>query len=155
MSLNCVDNMNVTIKLNDSDDKSIDNLILYLPYPPSVNSYYVHTRNGSFIGKKGKDFSKDVEIRCHEQLSGISNSLPIKEKVLMEVFLFPPDGRKRDIDNPMKGLLDSLTRFGMWEDDSLIDQLMIYRGEIIKGGMCVIKIYNAGPVVKKEMIERV
>lgn len=31
---------------------------------------------------------------------------------------FPPDARRRDIDNYNKALFDALTHAGIWEDDS-------------------------------------
>ena len=48
----------------------------------------------------------------------------------------------------MKGLLDSVTEAKLWIDDSLIDQLHIYRGESIKEGAVVVSVSDAGPVVK-------
>ncbi|NBW22487.1 MAG: RusA family crossover junction endodeoxyribonuclease, partial [Caulobacteraceae bacterium] len=37
-------------------------------------------------------------------------------RVVIEAF--PPDRRKRDLDNILKSLLDALTHAGVWEDDS-------------------------------------
>jgi crossover junction endodeoxyribonuclease RusA len=65
----------------------------------------------------------------------------------MEVYLFPPNKRVMDLDNRMKGLLDALTEAGFWEDDSLVDQLHIYRGEIIKEGVVRVEISEAGPIM--------
>jgi crossover junction endodeoxyribonuclease RusA len=65
----------------------------------------------------------------------------------MEVYLFPPDRRKRDLDNYMKGLLDALTNGKLWVDDSLINQLHIYRGEVVTDGSVRVEISEAGPVV--------
>jgi crossover junction endodeoxyribonuclease RusA len=66
----------------------------------------------------------------------------------MEVYLFPPDRRKRDLDNYMKGLLDALTVAELWTDDSLVDQLHIFRGEIVSGGSVRVEISDGGPVVR-------
>jgi len=54
----------------------------------------------------------------------------------MWVELFPPDRRKRDVDNILKALLDALTHAGVYEDDSFIDDLRVVRGAVIKGGYC-------------------
>jgi crossover junction endodeoxyribonuclease RusA len=54
----------------------------------------------------------------------------------LSVMLYPPDRRRRDIDNVCKALLDSLTFAGLIEDDSLIDKLTIERGTVVKGGKC-------------------
>jgi hypothetical protein len=39
------------------------------------------------------------------------------------IFIFPPDRRKRDIDNIAKATLDALTIAGLWKDDSQIKEL--------------------------------
>jgi len=58
----------------------------------------------------------------------------------MTVTLHPPDRRRRDLDNAMKALLDSLEHAGVYDDDSQIDDLRIVRGGIVPGGACVIEI---------------
>ncbi|WP_256824678.1 RusA family crossover junction endodeoxyribonuclease, partial [Pseudomonas aeruginosa] len=47
---------------------------------------------------------------------------------------------KRDLDNLLKGLLDSLTKAGAWDDDGLVDDLRIVRGEVIAGGEVLVTI---------------
>jgi len=58
----------------------------------------------------------------------------------MVVTLHPPDRRRRDIDNSMKGLLDALEYAGVYEDDSQIDHLTIDRGAVVPRGSCTIDI---------------
>lgn len=117
---------------------------LYLPFPPTVNNYYVKTKRGVFISMKGKAFRAQVAEAVIEQLP----SAYIDDKMLIEVVLYPPDKRRRDVDNYMKALLDSLTECGLWEDDSLVDQLFIYRGEVHKKGMVFLRITEGGPILK-------
>ncbi|MBG7476336.1 RusA family crossover junction endodeoxyribonuclease [Pseudomonas aeruginosa] len=50
------------------------------------------------------------------------------------------DRRKRDLDNLLKGLLDSLTKAGAWDDDGLVDDLRIVRGEVKVGGEVLVTI---------------
>lgn len=117
---------------------------LYLPYPPTINSYYVQTRNGRFISGKGTKFRKDVATSVHEQLPDVH----ITHRCLIEVVLHVPDARKRDIDNCLKALLDSLTKCKLWKDDVLIDQIFLYRGaKISPHGLTFIRISEAGPVI--------
>ena len=59
--------------------------------------------------------------------------MPIQSTISAEVYLYPPDKRKRDIDNPIKVLLDSLVKGGLLQDDSKIARLLIERCEIIDG----------------------
>jgi len=120
------------------------NVRIWLPFPPTVNNYYVQTRNGRFISKKGKHFISAVGEKCIEQ--GVSN-LHLIDKLSVSVVLFMPDKRKRDLDNYKKALLDSITKAGVWMDDSQIDQLHSYRGGVIKDGATIIQIEEAGMVV--------
>jgi len=101
---------------------NIDIIECYLPWPPTVNNYYSHTRNGVYISKKGRLYSLAVAEAVNEQLSGLDTLL---SPLQLEVVLYPPDRRKRDLDNHMKALQDALTKAEVWEDDSLIDQLIV------------------------------
>ena len=114
---------------------------LFLPFPPTINNYYVKTRNGQFISMKGKKFRAEAEAEVREQFpfSALDGSL------LVEVILHMPDKRRRDLDNYMKPLLDALTLAGVWEDDSQIDQLAIYRGTNTFGGSVRMRIHDAAP----------
>jgi len=106
-------------------------------FPPTVNSYYVHTKRGVFISKKGREFRLRVMHAANEQMVyGMKNDL----RLSVDVILYPPDKRQRDLDNYMKALLDAVTHAKIWEDDSQIDYLGIHRGKVVKGGMCRIRI---------------
>lgn len=119
-------------------------VVLHLPWPPTVNSYYKVTRYGQrYLDRKVRAFRDMVAESVHEQMPGVM----LDESIYMEVYLFPPDRRKRDLDNYMKGLLDAITESGLWEDDSLIDQLHIYRGEIVKDGSVRVELSDAGPII--------
>ena len=117
---------------------------LYLPFPPTVNNYYVKTARGMFISMKGKKFREEVAESIVQQLPGVF----LQDKLLVEVILYPPDNRIRDLGNYDKALMDALTVGKFWEDDSLIDQAFYYRGEVYKGGMTYIRIQDAGPILK-------
>jgi len=108
---------------------------LVLPYPPSVNHYWGQAGNHRFIGKKGKEFRAAVSNAVCE--AGIQ---PLEGRLAVHVALYPPDKRKRDIDNVLKSLLDACEHAGCYENDSQIDELHITRREIIKDGSCTIVI---------------
>lgn len=129
------------------------NIVLHLPWAPTVNSYYSHTRNGVFISKKGRMYRESVEKDVYEQLPGIGERT-IDYPITMDVYMFPPDRRKRDLDNYMKALQDALTICKLWEDDSLIDQLHIFRGGVLPSGSIVVSISEAGPVIPYEYIDK-
>jgi len=115
-----------------------------LRFPPSVNRYYVKTRNGVFISRQGRSFREYSTELIHQQLGAFTS---IEHKIKVGVVLYPPDRRIRDLDNYMKGLLDAITHANIWDDDSLIDQLYIHRGSIIKGGRTEIYIVEAEPII--------
>ena len=116
---------------------------LHTKFPNTLNSHYTKTHNGIYVSKRGKEMITAVSIDVGEQLPG----LLIDYRIAVEVLLFMPDRRKRDLDNYLKSLFDSITRSGLWVDDSLIDQLIVRRGEFVKGGRCVVRITAAGGVL--------
>lgn len=61
-------------------------------------------------------------------------------RLAVHVALFPPDRRKRDVDNILKPLLDACEHAGCFVDDSQIDELHIIRQPVRKGGACTILI---------------
>ena len=104
---------------------------LHLPYPPSVNHYWGTSGKQRFIGKKGKEFRQAVAEVCLDlQLSTLDSRLSV------HVAIWPPDNRKRDVDNVLKPLLDAMEHAGVYENDSQIDELHIIRHHTLKGGAC-------------------
>lgn len=119
---------------------------IYLDFPPTLNSYYTKTRNGIFISRKGRLFRDSVIKEVSEQVPDKF----IDTQMLMQVTLFMPDKRERDLDNYMKALLDAMTHAHLIADDSLVDQLMIYRGEVVKYGLTKVVISPAGPIIPQQ-----
>lgn len=111
-------------------------LVLNLPLPPSVNSYRTIFRNRMGISKAGKEFKLQVQDYV------IENAVPKMgdKRLQMQVTLYPRDRRKQDIDNRIKALWDALTDAGVMDDDEQIDVLIVQRGEIRKGGGCLVMI---------------
>lgn len=120
-----------------------ENIVIWLPWPPTVNDYWKPVRGSLYLSRKGRLYKEKVARELAEQIPDVE----LETKLLVEVTLFPPDNRTRDLDNYMKGLLDSITATKIWVDDSQIDQLFIYRGETIKNGAAKIEVSDAGPVV--------
>ena len=110
---------------------------LELPYPPSVNHYWGQSGNRRFIGKKGVAFRAAV-VAAFENSKGNM----IEGRLAVHIELYPPDRRKRDIDNVLKALLDACEHAGCYENDSLIDELHIIRKDVIKDGACNIAILS-------------
>lgn len=123
-------------------------MILELPYPPSINHYYKTVRiNRSisiFIGEKGIAYRNKVfeAVRKHKNETNQLLHDPYfpHERLKVHIDLYPPDRRRRDLDNIFKGVLDSLQHGVVFKDDNQIDKLTIERKEIIKNGKLIIDI---------------
>ena len=114
------------------------NLSLSLPYPPSINHYYVRCRNHVAIGKAGREYRAAVA----QSYSAIEGK-PLTCRLKIEVSVFPPDKRRRDIDNVLKALLDAMQHAGVYADDAQIVDLHITKKPPRKGGYVWITIEEA------------
>lgn len=110
-------------------------IYLELPYPPSVNHYWGQSGNRRFIGKKGVAFRAAVLDAAIE-----ADAHPLEGRLSVHIELFPPDRRKRDLDNVLKSLLDACEHANCYENDSQIDEIHIVRKEVVKDGACIIAI---------------
>ena len=110
-------------------------LVLNLPYPPSINTYWRANGKRRFISKEGMIFREKVAEYLEEyKVPHLGN-----KRLRMEVTLYPRDRRIQDIDNRIKALWDALEGW-VYEDDAQIDLLLVQRGEIRKGGGCLVLI---------------
>ncbi|WP_413730822.1 RusA family crossover junction endodeoxyribonuclease [Sodalis sp. RH22] len=109
---------------------------IFLPYPPTVNTYWRHARGRNYISEKGTRYRAEVIAIILRERLDIKLTSRLKVKLLASV----PDRRIRDIDNLFKAPLDALVHGGMINDDGQIDDLRIIRGERVKGGALEIVI---------------
>ena len=111
---------------------------LILPYPPSVNTYWRHVGPRVLISKRGRQYRTEV---C-EQLRK-KHIEPIEGDLIVDIAINPPDRRRRDVDNVLKALLDSLQFAGAFEDDSQIVRLSIEKHEPLpKDGKTTVRIQS-------------
>ena len=110
---------------------------LELPWPPSVNHYWMTSGKMRYIGKRGREFRQAVSEEC--AIQGISG---LEGRLAVHIALFPPDKRKRDIDNLLKALLDACEHAGCYESDNQIDELHVIRQQNTPGGGCTILIHT-------------
>ncbi|MGYP002035165128 len=61
-------------------------------------------------------------------------------RLKVDILVFPPDNRRRDLDNVLKAILDSLEDAKVFKDDSLIDDLRVRRMDTFKDGKIEIGI---------------
>ncbi|MYZ44198.1 RusA family crossover junction endodeoxyribonuclease [Schauerella aestuarii] len=109
-------------------------VVLELPFPPSLNSYYRSPNVGSLSGrtlisKKGREYRRKVILA-----SRIGAQRAPEGRLEVHIQAFPPDRRRRDLDNMLKALLDGMTHASVFEDDSLIDVLSVERFAPCPGG---------------------
>jgi len=102
---------------------------LSLPLPPSANHYYRRVGRATLISRAGREYRASVKSAL---LAMGSPSVTGHLTVLVTVY--PPDRRRRDLDNLLKCLLDSLQHGGLYRDDSMIDRIDIRRGQCTRGG---------------------
>jgi hypothetical protein len=63
----------------------------------------------------------------------------------VHIVLFPPDQRRRDIDNYNKALFDALTQTGVWEDDSQVKRMLVEWGPLTKKGKVELRLSDLFP----------
>ena len=96
-----------------------------LPWPPSVNHYWRSVPGrGVLISAKGREYRQEVYARVLIQCA----AKRLAGRLRVQIAAFPPDKRRRDLDNVLKACLDALTHAGVWLDDQQIDDLRIVRG---------------------------
>jgi crossover junction endodeoxyribonuclease RusA len=107
-----------------------------LPYPPSVNAMWRSVRGRSILSAKGRAYYQLATLKIVEQSAGAA----MPGRLAVRIKAYPPDNRRRDLDNLFKATLDALTKGGVYEDDSQIDVLEIVRHPSCPGGRLVVKV---------------
>jgi len=111
---------------------------LTLPWPPSVNHYYRRVGPRTLISREGREYRRAI---CGLLAPvGGSRKPPTSGRVALAMDAFPPDRRRRDLDNLLKCTQDSLAHAGVYEDDSQIDLLAVIRREPTRGGHITVRI---------------
>ncbi len=98
-------------------------VILELPWPPSVNHYWRRCGNSYFVSAEGKQF-RDTTFYQTLRLRGHFSS---HKRLQISIDAYPPDKRRRDLDNLLKSILDSLQYAEVYVDDNQIDAILIRR----------------------------
>lgn len=109
-------------------------LTLTLPWPPTVNHYYRKFRGRIVVSAKGLAYRNAVA----DQVLAQRGAKRFSGRLNVSIVAHMPDKRRRDLDNLLKGTLDSLTHAGVWLDDEQIDRLSIERGPV--GGMLQVSV---------------
>lgn len=117
-------------------------LKLTLPWPPSVNTYWRHPSSGKLAGRHlisadGRSYRSCVQLYAIAAKANKNNS----HRLCITIDAYPPDKRRRDLDNILKSLFDSLVHANVIEDDSQFDKIVMTRREVLPGdGKVVISL---------------
>ena len=113
----------------------MDRAMMTLPFPPTVNTYWRSVGGRVLISEKGREYRQAVaELAAEQRWPKYGDS-----RLSVSIEAWMPDKRRRDLDNLLKSLLDSLTHAGVWDDDSQIDGIAIWRAPAI-GGMVKVEV---------------
>tara|TARA_R110002074_G_scaffold178539_4_gene342247 strand:- start:1280 stop:1636 length:357 start_codon:yes stop_codon:yes gene_type:complete len=108
-----------------------------LPFPPSVNACWRVFKNRSILSKRGREYRAEVINRM--KCIGLYNEI-VSGRLRVRLELYPPDARRRDIDNYCKATFDALSHAKFWIDDEQIDELTIKRMSKVKGGVVMVRV---------------
>lgn len=106
-----------------------------LPFPLSVNNLFRTLPNGLRV-KTGK-YKAWMKVASDAVKS--QGVVSIGGPVSVTVLVVRPDRRKRDLDNLLKAVLDTLVLLGVIEDDSVIERILIEWHSDNLGG-CLVEI---------------
>jgi crossover junction endodeoxyribonuclease RusA len=95
-----------------------------LPWPPSVNHYWKSSGKRRYISPQARQWLEEALWL----LTKARDTRPtIQGEVAVSITVYPPDRRKRDLDNLLKPILDALAKSGVIEDDYQVAGLHIER----------------------------
>ena len=111
-------------------------MILAIPYPPTGNTSTRHAGGRHYTTEAVKRYRMEVATLAMAQ--GACKTIRGEIAVVAEVY--PPDRRRRDLDNTWKTAGDALTKAGVWQDDNQVADLRLVRMEPRPGGMVIVNI---------------
>jgi crossover junction endodeoxyribonuclease RusA len=97
---------------------------IIMPWPPSVNGYWRSIIRGhgkaarptQILSEKGREYRVKAAMALVEQrvVAKFAGPVSVTER------FYPPDRRRRDMDNHIKAYRDALSHYGLWGDDSQV-----------------------------------
>lgn len=104
--------------------------------PPSVNHYWEKSGRGFKLSDKARDF--------HDVVAMLVPRINTTARLELQVTFHFPNRLRRDIDNYLKATIDSLVKCGLCADDEQFDRLIVNRGNVAKGGLIRLKVFEIG-----------
>ena len=94
--------------------------MIQLPLPPSTNNLFATVSRKRV---KSQAYTRWLSAAGWELKA--QNPEPIKGRFHFTMVVYPPDKRRRDLDNLLKAPLDLLKTHGVIEDDSLAQSISV------------------------------
>lgn len=113
--------------------KQPTSLTVELPYPPSLNHLRSVVRGRLITTAAGRAYRDRVAALLFP-------CKPLSGDLRVEIDAYPPDRRRRDLDNLLKILLDSCQRGGAFMDDSQIAELNVICREVVRSGKVMVRV---------------
>lgn len=114
-------------------------LTIEMPFPPSINDYKMPAKIGNFarliLTPKARGYQKDVPLLIYD-----GKRPTLTGRLKLTIYHTMPSNHVRDLDNYNKGILDALTKAGVWEDDEQIDILINVRCGVLPPGNVIATI---------------
>jgi len=116
----------------------MDKLIceIELPYPPSGNHIWKHAGSKHYL----TDVARNYYAQVKWQVAAAGQAIGAECKLSVECSLYPPDNRRRDLDNAWKVIADAITKAGVWQDDKLVRKLQLEWMDVRKTPSVVVRI---------------
>lgn len=115
-----------------------------LPFPPSVNRYWRLGRGHFHVSPAGQLYRRKVKAACYQQ-----KIKKVDGELKLVIDIYPPDKRRRDIDNICKAVLDCLEHAKIYDNDYQISELILRRSAEINN--CLkLKLSANDPVIEED-----
>jgi crossover junction endodeoxyribonuclease RusA len=105
-----------------------------------VNHYYRRVGPRTLISRQGREYRRTICGLLDRSGGNGPRKPPAGGRIALTMDVFPPDRRRRDLDNIQKPVLDALEHAGVYEDDSQIDLLITRRREVVPGGRLEVRV---------------
>lgn len=113
-------------------------VVLQLPWPPSINSYWKRTRFGSvYVSREGKEFVG----RAVQLISNLGES-PLVGRIGFDAKFYPPNRQRRDLDNCLKVLIDAIQESKLIGNDYQIKKLSAEMFDPIQNGGAIVELFE-------------
>ena len=110
-------------------------------WPPSVNGTWRSEGGRNILSAKARTFRAAMQsVIAAGRAKKLLPRRSIEGPVAVSMTLFPPDRKRRDLDNYQKGVFDALTKARFWLDDSQVRRMSVEFGEPVRGGALRIEV---------------